>query len=32
VIAFGPAAEEVGAVRDLTGIAPLLRRLAARGA
>jgi 2,3-bisphosphoglycerate-independent phosphoglycerate mutase len=27
VIAFGPAAEEVGGVRDLTGIAPLLRGL-----
>jgi len=32
VIAFGPAAGEVGAVRDLTGIAPLLRRLAVQGA
>lgn len=31
VLGFGPAAEEVEGVRDLTGIAPALRRLAARG-
>jgi len=28
VLGFGPAAEEVGAVQDLTGVAPLLLRLA----
>jgi hypothetical protein len=32
VLAFGPAADEVAGVRDLTGLAPLLRRLAARSA
>jgi hypothetical protein len=31
VLAFGPAAEPVGAVRDLTHLAPLLARLAGRG-
>jgi 2,3-bisphosphoglycerate-independent phosphoglycerate mutase len=32
VLAFGPAAGEVAGVRDLTGIAPMLRRLAAGSA
>jgi hypothetical protein len=31
VLGFGPAAEGVCAVRDLTGVAPLLRRLAGGG-
>jgi 2,3-bisphosphoglycerate-independent phosphoglycerate mutase len=32
VLAFGPAAGEVAGVRDLTGFAPMLRRLAAGSA